>query len=137
MRRASFASALMCGLGCWAVAGPARAATLFSFSGQVALDDGDAPDGVKIKLQVDLDRNGKLESFETLSGTVAKDGSYALEYDLDPKDVALKLISYVSGVIADYDARGFEAAFERHFHIEVTTPLRDSERILYRMRRRG
>jgi MYXO-CTERM domain-containing protein len=85
---------------------------LFSFSGQVALADGVAPDGVKVKLQVDLNRDGKLESFETLSGTVASDGRYALEYDLDPKDVDLKLISYVSGVIADYEARGFDSLLD-------------------------
>ena len=112
MRRGSIASALLCGLGCSVVAGSARAETLFSLSGQVALADGLAPDGVKVKLQVDLDRNGKLDSFETLSGSVAKDGSYALEYDLDPKDVDLKLVTFVAQVIADYQARGFDSLLD-------------------------
>jgi hypothetical protein len=96
MRRSNALRALMCGLGCFASAGSAHAETLFSFSGQVALADGVAPAGVKVKLQVDLDRNGRLDSFETLSANVAGDGSYDLKYDLNPKDVDLKFLSFVS-----------------------------------------
>jgi hypothetical protein len=65
-----------------------------------------------VKLQVDLDRNGRLDSFETLSGTVAKDGSYTLKYDLNPKDVDLKLVSFVGQVIAGYQARGFDSLLD-------------------------
>jgi MYXO-CTERM domain-containing protein len=112
MRRTIAFRALLCGLGCCAAAGSAQAETLFSFSGQVALADGLAPDGVKVKLQVDLDRNGKLDSFETLSAKVASDGSYTLKYDLNPKDVDLKFLTFVGGVIADYQARGFESLLD-------------------------
>ncbi len=112
MRRTNALGALMCGLGCYAVAGSAQATTLFSFSGQVGLADGVAPGGVKVKLQVDLDRNGKLDSFETLSAKVASDGSYTLAYDLNPSDVDLKLLKFVSGVVADYEARGFESLLD-------------------------
>jgi len=48
-----------------------------------------------------------------------------------------QLLASREDVFADYDRRGFEAAFGRHFRIEATAPLRDSERILYRMRRIG
>lgn len=112
MRRARALPALLCGLGCCAASVSAQAETLFSFSGQVALADGLAPGGVKVKLQVDLDRNGRLDSFETLSGKVASDGSYALAYDLNPKDVDLKFLTFVGGVIADYQARGFESLLD-------------------------
>jgi hypothetical protein len=112
MRRMNALGALMCGLGCYAIAGSAHAATLFSFSGQVGLADGVAPDGVKVKLQVDLDRNGKLDSFETLPAKVASDGSYTLSYDLNPSDVDLKFLKFVSGVVADYEARGFESLLD-------------------------
>ncbi len=112
MRRKNALGALMCGLGCFAVAGSAQAVTLFSFTGQVGLADGVAPDGVKVKLQVDLDRNGKLDSFETLSAKVARDGTYTLSYNLDPKDVDLKFLKFVSGVVAKYEARGFESLLD-------------------------
>jgi len=97
MRRTNALRVLMCGLGCCAVAAPAQAETLFSFSGQVALADGIAPEGVKVKLQVDLDRNGKLDNFETLSAKVAADSSYTLRYELRPQDVDLKFLTFVSG----------------------------------------
>lgn len=112
MRRTNALRALMCGLGCCAVGGPAQAETLFDFSGRVALADGLAPDGVKAKLQVDLDRNGKLENFETLSAKVQSDGSYTLAYELRPQDVDLKFLSFVSSVIAGYQARGFDSLLD-------------------------
>jgi hypothetical protein len=46
MRRSIAVRALLCALGCWGSAGSAPAETLFSLSGQVALADGVAPDGV-------------------------------------------------------------------------------------------
>jgi MYXO-CTERM domain-containing protein len=112
MRRKSVVSGLVLGLGCFGFASPAGAVTLFDLSGRVALTDGVAPGGVKAKLQVDLDRNGKLESFETLSAKVASDGSYTLKYELDPKDVDLKFLSFASKVVADYEARGFESLLD-------------------------
>lgn len=110
MRRA-MVCALVWGLG-GSVTRPADAETLFSFSGKVALADGVAPDGVKIKLQVDLDRNGKLQSFETVSATTASDGSYTLQYDIDPKDVDFEFIKFASQLVAAYQQRGFEALLD-------------------------
>jgi MYXO-CTERM domain-containing protein len=74
--------------------------------------DGLSPQGVKAKLQLDLNRDGKLDSFETLSATVAPDGSYALRYELEPGDVDLEFVAFVGGLIADYQARGFEALLD-------------------------
>lgn len=85
---------------------------MFSFSGRVALADGVAPDGVKVKLQVDLDRNGKLQSFETVSATTASDGSYTLQYDIDPKDVDFELVKFASQLVAAYEQRGFDALLD-------------------------
>jgi hypothetical protein len=39
-------------------------------------------------------------------------------------------------IFPDYAQEGFEAAFAPHFEIEAATPIADSERTLYRMRRR-
>ena len=97
---------------CLGGARSARAATIFSISGQVTLADGALPSGVKAKLQLDLNRNGNLESYETLNGTVAEDGSYSLEYDLNPADVDLKFLQFVTTLIAKYQARGFEAVLD-------------------------
>jgi hypothetical protein len=102
----------MWGLGCLSLSGLASAETLFSLSGQVGMADGSSPQGVKAKLQLDLNRDGKLESFETLSATVAPDGSYVLRYDLEPSDVDLEFVAFVGGLIADYQARGFEALLD-------------------------
>jgi MYXO-CTERM domain-containing protein len=81
-------------------------------SGRVGLADGLAPDGVKIKLQVDLDRNGKLESYETLSASVRGDGNYTVDYELDPRDVDLEFVQFAATLVADYQARGFEALLD-------------------------
>ncbi len=112
MQRRTLLVALVSGLGCWGTASPVQAETLFSLSGQVAMADGLTPAGVKVKLQLDLDRNGKLESYETLNATVAQDGSYALNYDLDPADVDLKFLQFVGKLVASYQARGFDALLD-------------------------
>ncbi len=52
----------------------------------------------------------------------------------DPK--VRVLLATREDVFPDYTREGFEAAFASHFAIEATTPLAESERILYRMRRR-
>lgn len=110
--RKSWVIALAGGVGWSSVAGPAAAEELFSFSGRVALADGVTPEGTRAKLQVDLDRDGKLESFETVTATVGADGSYELSYELDVKDVDLELVKVVSRVVADYQARGFESLLD-------------------------
>lgn len=74
--------------------------------------DGALPSGVKAKLQLDLNRNGSFESYETLNGTLAEDGSYSLEYNLNPTDVDLKFLKFATTLIESYDARGFEALLD-------------------------
>ena len=39
-------------------------------------------------------------------------------------------------IFADYNQASFESAFREHFHIEEFTPIRNSTRILYRLRRK-
>jgi len=112
MPRGSRAVAFACSLGISGAVSVAHAEKLFSMSGQVALADGLAPGGVKVKLQLDLNRNAKLESYETLNATVAEDGSYSLDYDLEPKDVDLEFLKFAAGLVADYQARGFEALLD-------------------------
>jgi hypothetical protein len=90
----------------------AGAATIFSVSGQVAMADGALPSGVKAKLQLDLNRNGSLESYETLNGTVGEDGSYSLTYDLNPADVDLKFVQFAATIVANYEARGLESLLD-------------------------
>ncbi|MDF3069528.1 MAG: hypothetical protein K0R38_5129 [Polyangiaceae bacterium] len=111
MRKASI-MALMGGVSCSAMAPSVAAEELLSFTGRVALADGVAPDGVKVKLQVDLDRDGKLQSFETVSATTAADGSYDVRYEIDAKDVDLELVKLVASVVAEYQARGFDSLLD-------------------------
>lgn len=111
MRRA-LACALVCGLGYFASTRSAAAENLLGVSGRVALADGLTPAGVKVKLQVDLNRNAKLESFETVSANVTADGSYTVQYDVDPKDVDLKLFKFVAELVADFQARGFDSLLD-------------------------
>ena len=47
------------------------------------------------------------------------------------------LLATREDVFPDYTREGFEAAFGRCFEIEQATPIRGSERVLYRMRRRA
>jgi len=74
--------------------------------------DGALPSGVKARLQLDLNRNGSLESYETLNGTVGEDGGYSLDYDLNPADVDLKFLQFAATLVANYEARGFEALLD-------------------------
>jgi MYXO-CTERM domain-containing protein len=94
------------------VAGSAGAEPLLDVTGKVALLDGTAPDGVKATLGMDLDRDGTLNSFEQVEADVAPDGSYAISYTPDPGDVDLEFLVFVTGLLADYEARGFEAILE-------------------------
>lgn len=91
---------------------PAAAETLLSFSGQVALADGAVPEDVHILLQADLDRNGELQSFETVSATTEADGRYVVQYDLDPRDVDLELLELVTRIVKDFQERGFDALLD-------------------------
>lgn len=90
----------------------AGAAPLFDLSGRVELLDGVTPDGVRVVLGLDLDRDGDLNSFETVNATVASDGSYRLDYTPDPTKVDFEFIQFVAGLLADYEARGFEAVLD-------------------------
>ncbi len=100
------------GVCCCASVRTASAETLFSMSGQLGLLDGATPEGTKVKLQLDLDRNGDLDSFETLTAVTGADGSYQLTYDLDPTDVDLEFVQFAAELVADYNARGFEALLD-------------------------
>jgi len=110
--RQRIVSGLLLGLGFWGLTPAAHAEKLFSLSGRVALADGAAPDGVKVKLQVDLDRNGKLDSFETITGKVDKTGAYSIDYELNPQDLSLDLIKYASRVVSAYQQRGFDSLLD-------------------------
>ena len=112
MKRRSIVSAFVLAMVCFGAVRAAHAKTLFSVSGQVAMADGALPSGVHAKLQLDLNRNGSLESYETLNGTVGEDGSYSLDYDLNPADVDLKFLQFATTLIANYNARGFEALLD-------------------------
>jgi hypothetical protein len=90
----------------------AGAAPLFDLSGRVEMLDGVAPDGVRVVLGLDLDRDGDLNSFETINATVASDGSYRLDYTPDPTSVDFEFIQFVAELLAEYEARGFEAALD-------------------------
>jgi uncharacterized protein (TIGR03382 family) len=94
------------------IGGAAGAQALFDVSGQIRLADGLSPRGTRISLQVDLDRDGEFASYETVSATAGGDGTYTVSYELDPLDVDLEFITYVSQVVADYDARGFDSLLD-------------------------
>ena len=109
MRTLGFASRVALGLACSAAP---SAAQMLDVSGQVSLLDGTAPDDVTVTLAVDLDRDGELNSFEQLHAQVQSDGSYSLEYTPDPTDVDLEFVLFVTQLLADYEASGFEALLE-------------------------
>src|SRR5690606_39385853 len=109
MRRLGFASRLAVVLGCSTAP---SAAQMLAVSGQVSLFDGAVPDGVTVTLAVDLDRDGELNSFEQLRAQVESDGSYRLEYTPDPLDVDLEFALFVTELLGDYQARGFEALLD-------------------------
>jgi MYXO-CTERM domain-containing protein len=94
----------------------AQAAPLLQMSGKVAAIGGVLPDDVTVKLEVDLDRNDKFSNFERLVGRVEEDGSYQLTYGVDPEELTLddlEFAAFVAGVLADYEARGFDALIDQ------------------------
>jgi len=99
-------------LGVLAVSAASRAQTLLDTSGRVKLLDGAIPSDVRVTLGLDLDRDGELNSFETVRGTVADDGSYSVRYTPDPTEVDFEFIQFVSELAADYAARGFDAVLD-------------------------
>lgn len=90
----------------------AGAAPLLDLSGQVALLDGAVPSGVRIVLGIDLDRDGELNSFETLNAKVTADGSYRLEYTPDVTKVDFEFIAFVADLAAEASQRGFDALLD-------------------------
>lgn len=88
------------------------AAPLVELSGRIALADGTVPTGTRVKLGVDLNRDNEISSFEALTGTVNASGSYSVAYELDPTDVDLEFISFAASLVADYEARGFDALID-------------------------
>jgi MYXO-CTERM domain-containing protein len=92
--------------------GAAGAQNLVDLTGQVRLGDGLSPRGTRIRLEVDLDRNGKFSSFETLTATAGDDGAYTVRYSVDPRDVDLQFISFVTQLLADFQTRGFDALLD-------------------------
>jgi hypothetical protein len=110
MRRLGRRSCVLVALLAWGQS--AQAAPLLDMTGRVALLDGVAPDGVRVTLGLDLDRDGTLNSFELVEGTVAADGSYALSYSPQPTKVDLEFIQFVTKLAAAYEARGFEAVLD-------------------------
>jgi len=102
-------------VGAWLVAfaglgiARAEAAPLLDLSGKVALLDGATPEGVRVALGLDLDRDGKFSSFEMLNASVGPDGSFRVEYSPDPTQVDFDFIRFVTRLAADFRARGFDA----------------------------
>jgi hypothetical protein len=97
-------------------AGAGQAAPLFTASGRVDFGNLPVPSGVTVRLEVDLDRNGQFSKFERLTGTVDGSGNYQLTYALDPADLSLedlKFAAFVTGLVADYSARGFDALLDQ------------------------
>jgi MYXO-CTERM domain-containing protein len=97
---------------CVSVSSPADAAPFLDLTGRVALLDGVAPNGVRVTLGLDLDRDGRLNSFELANADVAADGSYAVSYSPDIDDVDLKFARFVADLLLAYEARGFEALLD-------------------------
>jgi len=94
------------------VTGPVDAKPLLDVTGRVALLDGVVPSGVRVTLGLDLDRDGTLNSFELVEGTVGADGSYAVNYTPDPSKVDFEFVKFVAQLALDYEARGFEAVLD-------------------------
>jgi hypothetical protein len=101
-------------VGLLSVSAPALAAPFLDLSGRVALLDGVVPDGVRVRLGLDLDRDGTLNSFEVVEARVSADGSYAVTYtpETDPLKIDTKFAVFVLDLVADYEARGFEALLD-------------------------
>jgi MYXO-CTERM domain-containing protein len=112
MRNRGVACGVALGLCLVGLVNDARAEPLFHLSGHVAMADGLVPEGTRAKLQVDLNRNGELEKFETLSGTVGPGGAYELTYNLKAKDLDLDVIAFAVELLAEFNARGFDALLD-------------------------
>ena len=96
------------------VSAPAFAAPFLDLTGRVALLDGVVPSGVRVRLGLDLDRDGTLNSFEVVEAKVSADGSYAVNYtpETDPLKIDPKFALFVANLVADYEARGFDALLD-------------------------
>jgi hypothetical protein len=112
----------------------AHADTILNLVGRVGLGDAQPPTGVQIKLQIDLDRNGTFDSFETVTATSDSTGNYSVSYGLDPSTVDLNFVTFVVGLLAKYRSGGFDAllgsgplpmsvTFEREGYSPVTKRL--------------
>lgn len=89
-----------------------NAQELLNLSGQVALLDGESVQGTRVELGIDVNRDGDLNSFEIVRATVGSNGRYTLRYEPDPTSVDFEFIQYVIQLLADYNARGFEALLD-------------------------
>lgn len=107
------------------------AAALIDLSGRVDLLDGASAEDVKIRLGVDLNRDGKFDSFEELRGETLSDGSFRLQYEPQIDDISFEFLGEVSKLISDIKSRGFEAitdqgaltlvvSFEREGYTTIT-----------------
>jgi MYXO-CTERM domain-containing protein len=89
-----------------------QAQELLNVSGRVALLDGTNAQGTRVELGIDVDRDGDLNSFEIVTATVGSNGRYTLRYQPSPTDVDFEFIQTVAQLLADYQARGFEALLD-------------------------
>ncbi|HEV8550925.1 MAG TPA: hypothetical protein VGQ57_17885 [Polyangiaceae bacterium] len=115
MRRLAWV--LPAAFGFCSLSGHALAEPLVDLTGRVALLDGAVPGGVRLTLGIDIDRDGKLNSFELVQASVADDGSYAASYEpeTDPTKYGLddlKFAKFIATLVADYEARGFDALLD-------------------------
>ncbi|HEX2882287.1 MAG TPA: hypothetical protein VHO25_22355, partial [Polyangiaceae bacterium] len=99
-------------LGVLTFAGNGWAQEFLNVSGRVALLDGANAQGTQVILGIDVDRDGDLNSFEIATATVGSNGRYTLRYEPDPTDVDFEFITTVAGLVADYQARGFESLLD-------------------------
>jgi hypothetical protein len=99
-------------LGALTFAGNGWAQEFLNVSGRVALLDGANAQGIQVVLGIDVDRDGDLNSFEIATATVGSNGRYTLRYQPDPTDVDFEFITTVAGLVADYQARGFESLLD-------------------------
>jgi hypothetical protein len=114
--------------------GVARADNILNIAGRAGLSNGEPPTGIKVTLQVDLDRNGVFDSFETVGATADAMGNYNISYSLDPSSVDLKFVTFVVDLLAKYRSGGFDAllgsgpmpmavTFEREGYSTITKRL--------------
>jgi MYXO-CTERM domain-containing protein len=99
-------------LGVLTLAGNGWAQEFLNMTGRVALLDGVNAQGTRVELGIDVDRDGDLNSFEIVQATVGSNGRYTLSYQPDPSNVDFEFIVTVGELLADYQARGFEALLD-------------------------